>query len=143
MFCEFNSSTVHATKNTNALTQNSLSSHFLYVIAQRCCNLVPFDFLGLVGCATKLKPEGEQQTARVCPRCHNGKIFISVPCFHITNKISQRRSYMQRAPPGLSSSGFPLCHFPRSTYGYAPSANTRPPLMLGKLFYFILSDNHV
>ncbi|KAF9458654.1 hypothetical protein BDZ94DRAFT_1226006 [Collybia nuda] len=29
------------------------------------------------GCATKLKPEGEQQTARVCPRCHNASVIYA------------------------------------------------------------------
>jgi len=30
----------------------------------------------LVGCQTKIKPEGEQDL-RMCPRCHNGTVFAA------------------------------------------------------------------
>lgn len=37
-----------------------------------------------VGCQTTLKPDGEQQSPRICPRCHNGtnlpRTFFTARC---------------------------------------------------------------
>ncbi|EIW85410.1 hypothetical protein CONPUDRAFT_80011 [Coniophora puteana RWD-64-598 SS2] len=31
----------------------------------------------MVGCPTKIKPEGENQGGRICPRCHNASMFAA------------------------------------------------------------------
>ncbi|KAL0947399.1 hypothetical protein HGRIS_013512 [Hohenbuehelia grisea] len=50
----------------------------------------------LFGCQTQIKPDGTQQVARICPRCHNASVFAAksktwfefffVPIFPLSSK---------------------------------------------------------